>query len=95
MPEAPDTPTMAIRDVVTAKERAAVAREFNRALRAGEIVRVSACAWCGSTEGTMDGHHPDYARPLMVVWLCKPCHRQHHRTYRDESRFFGRAPKNF
>lgn len=22
----------------------------------------------------LEQHHPDYARPLLVMWLCKPCH---------------------
>jgi hypothetical protein len=22
----------------------------------------------------LERHHPDYALPLLIVWLCKPCH---------------------
>jgi tRNA pseudouridine38-40 synthase len=39
--------------------------------------------WCGS-ERDIQAHHPDYDRPLMVVWICGVCHREHHRQYRAE-----------
>lgn len=31
---------------------------------------------CGSTDVQM--HHPDYAQPLLVVWMCRDCHLAHH-----------------
>lgn len=36
------------------------------------------CAVCGCP--TVEMHHPDYAKPLEVVWLCRPHHRALHRT---------------
>lgn len=30
------------------------------------------CAVCGSEDAQK--HHPDYDRPLYVVWLCRNCH---------------------
>lgn len=68
----------------TPKQRAEVYRIYKSALQRGELVKASACAWCGAEECPIDGHHPDYARPLMVVWLCQPCHRRHHREYAKE-----------
>jgi hypothetical protein len=35
------------------------------------------CEDCGSTEVEM--HHIDYNYPLIVAWLCRPCHLSHHR----------------
>ena len=48
------------------------------ALKCGAIVRPSVCWGCGcsSEEHRIEAHHHDYARPLDVIWLCTPCHRQ-------------------
>ena len=27
-------------------------------------------------------HHPDYERPLLVVWMCEACHGVLHRIQR-------------
>ena len=32
-----------------------------------------ACQMCGLTK-RLERHHPDYDLPLLIVWLCKPCH---------------------
>lgn len=34
------------------------------------------CLVCGAEK--VEGHHPDYSRPLDVVWLCNPHHRGAH-----------------
>lgn len=31
---------------------------------------------CGALDVQM--HHPDYGEPLMVQWMCAPCHRKLH-----------------
>lgn len=51
---------------------------FWMALRRGELVRPEACEDCGAV-GRIHGHHPDYAKPLEVEWLCPPCHGLRHR----------------
>lgn len=47
-----------------------------RAVDAGTLVR-GPCRDCGAAR--TQAHHPDYARPLDVVWLCRRCHRAEHR----------------
>lgn len=34
------------------------------------------CEACGSRHSQM--HHPDYVKPLLVQWLCRPCHMALH-----------------
>ncbi len=51
--------------------------ELNKAVKRGDLVRPSTCSKCGEA-GRIEGHHPDYDRPLDVVWLCADCHERHH-----------------
>ena len=52
---------------------------FTNALRAGKLTKPDACSKCGKA-GRIHGHHPDYSKPLEVVWLCHSCHiGEHHR----------------
>lgn len=64
-----------------AKRRAPFYRVYSKALRSGELVRWETCSHCGGPPASgqvIDGHHPDYAKPLEVVWLCRSCHQQEH-----------------
>lgn len=58
-------------DARRSKAHSAVAR----AIKFGNLVRLN-CFRCGS-EKTV-AHHEDYDRPLDVIWLCQPCHKQRH-----------------
>ena len=49
------------------------------ALASGMLQR-QPCELCGAA--TADAHHPDYSKPLAVVWLCRSCH---HRVHSEES----------
>lgn len=39
----------------------------------GLLARPSICERCG-LEKKIQVHHPDYTTPMIVRWLCKPCH---------------------
>jgi hypothetical protein len=56
----------------------------NNAVQWGRIIKPTICETCKTT-ACLDGHHPDYSKPLDVVWLCKPCHATIHAKdrYRD------------
>ena len=50
----------------------------NNAVRDGKLFKPSQCEGCND-ETTLHGHHCDYNKPLDVMWLCDPCHKQWHR----------------
>lgn len=50
--------------------------QATRALRRG-IIAASPCRNCGAEKA--QAHHPDYSKPLDVIWLCEPCHKHEHR----------------
>ena len=33
---------------------------------------------CSCGAGGAEMHHPDYDKPLIVIWMCRACHLQHH-----------------
>ena len=45
-----------------------------RAMKNGVLIR-QPCFICGDKS---EAHHPDYSRPLDVVWLCPSHHKQAH-----------------
>jgi hypothetical protein len=55
------------------RERANAHAKVNRAVTAGRLKRSMKCQECG-LECKTEGHHEDYSKPLIVVWLCRKCH---------------------
>ena len=52
------------------------------AKRSGELLPTVTCEHCGKP-GKLHGHHPDYEKPLAVIWLCPKCHAQEHKKIRQ------------
>lgn len=51
-----------------------------RAVRNGTLVR-QPCVRCAETKSL--AHHEDYDHPLVVMWLCQPCHKQRHKELKE------------
>jgi hypothetical protein len=64
--------------VLTAEERRIRhnARRMTRRARANGKITAIPCVVCGDSE--VEAHHPDYSRPLDVVWLCRKHHHEIH-----------------
>lgn len=60
-----------------APERRAANIAVGNAVRDCRLIPWPVCA-LPECEGKPQGHHPDYSRPLDVVWLCPKHHKQAH-----------------
>ena len=63
-------------------DRAEARIQFGNAVRDGRVIPWPVCAvpeCCGKPHG----HHPDYSRPLDVVWLCDKHHKGAHALVRQ------------
>ena len=54
----------------------------NKAIQKGKIKKES-CFICDSF--STEAHHPDYSKPLKIIWLCKKCHSELHRKLRSKT----------
>jgi len=68
-------------------ERVNAMNAVARALRRG-ILTKGPCEVCATTT-RIEAHHPDYTKPLDVMWLCRIHHREQHlseqyKKYRSE-----------
>lgn len=52
---------------------------LNYAIRIKLINKPDRCSIC-KKETLIQGHHPDYSKPLEVVWTCIECHAKFHTT---------------
>lgn len=49
----------------------------NSYLKRGNLIRTP-CEHCGEVKSQM--HHPDYDKPLEIIWLCRQCHMELHKN---------------
>ena len=63
------------------RRRSAAHNAVARAIRNGSILRIP-CIRCGETKSL--AHHEDYDKPLEVMWLCQPCHKQRHKELKAD-----------
>jgi len=52
----------------------------SQAIRNGRIQR-EPCIRCGEVKSL--AHHEDYDKPLDIMWLCQPCHKQRHKELKE------------
>lgn len=64
-----------IRGTPTYRRKASAHDKVAYAIRVGKIRR-EPCRECGRVDSK--GHHPDYAKPLEVIWLCPVHHAAAH-----------------
>jgi hypothetical protein len=60
------------------KERGRAGQRVKYAIKKGQLIRPTHCSHCNK-ECKPDGHHPDYEKPLEVIWLCRKCHKDLHK----------------
>lgn len=64
-------------------EKVAAQRKYRAAVASGKIKK-EPCFIC--FEEKAEGHHPDYSKPLLVMWVCSPCHKMIHKYERKKEK---------
>lgn len=72
----------------TQKTRARV--KVRLAKKSGKLIMQS-CRVCGELK--TEAHHPDYSKPLDVVWLCKQHHIQEHFPQAEKKEYTIKQPR--
>ena len=61
------------------KNKQTVNRYLNNAIRDKRIEKLNYCEHCSADGVDIQGHQPDYLKPLDVIWLCASCHGKEHK----------------
>jgi len=62
------------------KRRGKAHAKVSYAIKKGVLIKMP-CIRCGEQKSL--AHHEDYDKPLEVMWLCQPCHKQRHKELRE------------
>jgi hypothetical protein len=46
-------------------------------LKIGKIIKPICCQRCKAKK-ILEAHHPDYKKPLEILWICRRCHAKLH-----------------
>lgn len=65
-------------DLPELQRKKANARAYANVYLMRGLIQKMPCITCGNENA--EKHHPDYDKPLQIVWLCKVCHIKHHRS---------------
>ena len=57
------------------RRRRNIYKKVQQAVKSGKIAKLP-CEKC--SEPKVQAHHEDYSQPLIVTWLCVPCHNLRH-----------------
>ena len=60
------------------QEKVLCYQQLQYAVQKGELLKSATCQKCGATDVRIEGHHQAYSKPLEVMWLCSPCHKDLH-----------------
>ena len=69
-----------IKNKSSGKESARIA--LNQSVKSGKIIKPRTCSRCPSSFH-IHAHHPDYSKPIDVIWLCAACHSAEHKRIRE------------
>lgn len=68
------------------KAKDSAQNKLEKAIQYGRVSRPKTCQHCGiepppfrDGRASIQAHHPDYAKPLDVRWLCQKCHHLEHK----------------
>ena len=61
-----------------AKKYQKASKTVLRAVKNDILIKPNKCTLCFKEE-KIEAHHPNYDKPLEVVWLCRSCHGKVHR----------------
>ena len=62
------------------------------AVRYGKLSKES-CQLCKALK--VEAHHPDYSKPLKVIWLCNLCHKKVHKMVSSSGTAYYRLTPEF